>query len=117
MSVATVARPRTGVSDPPVVRALLIGISLAFLTLFLVTPLVLVFAQAFQAGVGAYLAAVTEPVALDAIRLTLIVAAITVPLNLVFGIAAAWLIAKFHFAAKSILTSILDVPLAVSPVI
>jgi sulfate transport system permease protein len=108
---------RTGLADPPLVRVTLIAISLIFLALFLVTPLVLVFAQALQAGVGAYMAAVTEPVALDAIRLTLIVAAITVPLNLVFGISAAWLIAKFNFAGKSILTSILDIPLAVSPVI
>jgi sulfate/thiosulfate transport system permease protein len=107
----------TGVKDPPLLRLTLIAISLIFLALFLVTPLVLVFAQALQAGLGAYLAAVTEPVALDAIRLTLVVAVITVPLNLVFGIAAAWLIAKFDFAGKSILTSILDVPLAVSPVI
>ncbi len=106
-----------GVQGPLLVRLTLIAISLVFLGLFLVTPLVLVFAQALQAGIGAYLAAVTEPVALDAIRLTLIVAAITVPLNLVFGIAAAWLIARFEFAGKSILTSILDVPLAVSPVI
>jgi sulfate/thiosulfate transport system permease protein len=111
------ARRDGGVKDPQLVRLTLIAISLIFLAVFLVTPLVLVFAQALQAGIGAYLAAVTEPVALDAIRLTLIVAAITVPLNLVFGIAAAWLIAKFEFAGKSILTSILDVPLAVSPVI
>jgi sulfate transport system permease protein len=111
------AQRQAGVKDPPLVRLALISISLVFLALFLVAPVVLVFAQALQAGIGAYLAAVTEPVALDAIRLTLVVAAITVPLNLVFGIAAAWLIAKFDFAGKSILTSILDVPLAVSPVI
>jgi sulfate transport system permease protein len=115
--VNSIPARRTGLSDPPLVRVTLIAISLIFLALFLVTPLVLVFAQALQAGIGAYLAAVTEPVALAAIRLTLLVAAITVPLNLVFGIAAAWLIAKFDFAGKSILTSILDVPLAVSPVI
>jgi sulfate transport system permease protein len=112
-----VTRREPGVSDPPLVRLLLIVISLVFLALFLVAPLVLVFAQALQAGFGAYLAAVTEPEALDAIRLTLLVAAITVPLNLIFGIAAAWLIARFDFAGKSILTSILDIPLAVSPVI
>ena len=115
--VNSIPARRTGLSDPPLVRLTLIAVSLIFLALFLVTPLVLVFAQALQAGIGAYTAAVTEPVALAAIRLTLLVAAITVPLNLVFGIAAAWLIAKFDFAGKSILTSILDVPLAVSPVI
>jgi sulfate transport system permease protein len=115
--VSSIPARRTGLSDPPLVRLTLIAVSLIFLALFLVTPLVLVLAQALQAGIGAYMAAVTEPVALAAIRLTLLVAAITVPLNLVFGIAAAWLIAKFNFAGKSILTSILDVPLAVSPVI
>jgi sulfate transport system permease protein len=115
--VSSIPARRAGLSDPPLVRLTLIAVSLIFLALFLVTPLVLVLAQALQAGIGAYMAAVTEPVALAAIRLTLLVAAITVPLNLVFGIAAAWLIAKFNFAGKSILTSILDVPLAVSPVI
>jgi sulfate transport system permease protein len=95
----------------------LIGVSLIFLGLFILTPLVLVFAQALSAGLGAYAAAISEPVALAAIRLTLIVAAITVPLNLVFGIAAAWLIAKFHFFGKGLLTTIVDIPLAVSPVI
>jgi sulfate transport system permease protein len=77
----------------------------------------LLFAQAFASGVGAYMAAVTEPAAISAIRLTLLVAVIVVPANLVFGIAAAWLIARFDFFGKSLLTSILDVPLAVSPVI
>jgi sulfate transport system permease protein len=115
--VSSIPARRAGLSDPPLVRLTLIAVSLIFLALFLVTPLVLVLAQALQAGIGAYMAAVTEPVALAAIRLTLLVAASTVPLNLVFGIAAAWLIAKFNFAGKSILTSILDVPLAVSPVI
>jgi sulfate/thiosulfate transport system permease protein len=112
---ATLARP--GLSEPPLVRASLIAVSLAFLGLFVVTPLVLVFAQALSAGVQAYLQAVTEPVALAAIRLTLLVAAIAVPINLVFGVGAAWLIARFDFAGKNLVTTILDLPLAVSPVI
>jgi sulfate transport system permease protein len=116
-STATTSVQSRGLSDPPLVRAALIGLALLFLTLFVVTPVILLFAQAFASGVGAYLAAVTEPVALSAIRLTLIVAAVVVPANLVFGIAAAWLIARFDFIGKSLLTSILDVPLAVSPVI
>jgi sulfate transport system permease protein len=116
-STATTSVQSRGLSDPPLVRAALIGLALLFLTLFVVTPVILLFAQAFASGVGAYLAAVTEPVALSAIRLTLIVAAVVVPANLIFGIAAAWLIARFDFIGKSLLTSILDVPLAVSPVI
>jgi sulfate transport system permease protein len=105
------------VSEPALVRNLSIGISLGFLGLFVVAPLLLVFAQAFASGVGAYLTAISEPVALSAIRLTLLVAAITVPLNLLFGVAAAWLVAQFQFVGKSVLVSIIDVPLAVSPVI
>jgi sulfate/thiosulfate transport system permease protein len=116
-AVAPSASARAGLHDPPLVRFGLIALSLIFLGLFVVTPLVLVFAQALSAGVGAYLAAIADPVALAAIRLTLLVAAIAVPLNLGFGLAAAWLIAKFHFAGKSLLTSIVDIPLAVSPVI
>ena len=108
---------RTGLHDPPLVRLALIGISLLFLALFVVTPLVLVFAQAFSAGLGAFFRAIGDPVALAAIRLTLVVAAIAVPLNLGFGLAAAWLIARFHFVGKTLLTSIIDIPLAVSPVI
>jgi sulfate/thiosulfate transport system permease protein len=100
-----------------VVRVALIATSLVFLGLFLVTPLILVFVQALSSGLGAYAAAVAEPVAWSAIRLTLLVAAIVVPLNLVFGVMAAWLIARFDFVGKSVLTSILDLPLAVSPVI
>jgi sulfate/thiosulfate transport system permease protein len=104
-------------SDPPLVRFGLIAISLVFLGLFVVTPLVLVFAQALSGGLGAYLVAIAEPVALEAVKLTLLVAAIAVPLNLVFGITAAWLIARFDFTGKSLLSSIVDAPLAVSPVI
>ena len=85
--------------------------------LFLVLPLVAVFVEALRKGVGAYLAALVEPDALAAIRLTLLVAAIAVPLNLVFGVAAAWAIAKFEFRGKSLLITLIDLPFSVSPVI
>jgi sulfate/thiosulfate transport system permease protein len=111
------ALSRPASSEAPVVRLCLIAVSLCFLGLFVVTPLILVFAQALSGGVSAYVAAISEPVALSAVRLTLLVAAIAVPLNLVFGVAAAWLIAKFNFVGKSLLTTIVDIPLAVSPVI
>jgi len=98
-------------------RRLLIGIALMFMTLFLAIPLLTVFAQALARGAAAYLAAITEPAALSAIKLTLTVAAISVPVNLVFGVAAAWAIAKFNFRGKSTLITLIDLPFAVSPVI
>ncbi|HEX7649075.1 MAG TPA: sulfate ABC transporter permease subunit CysW [Noviherbaspirillum sp.] len=103
--------------EPFWVRALLIGIAFAFLTLFLFVPLAAVFAEALKKGVDAYLAAITEPDAWSAIKLTLLTAAIAVPLNLVFGVAAAWAIAKFEFRGKSILLTLIDLPFSVSPVI
>ncbi|MFZ3287784.1 MAG: sulfate ABC transporter permease subunit, partial [Telluria sp.] len=99
------------------VRRLLIGVALGFLTLFLFVPLVAVFAEAFKRGWEAYLAAITDPEALSAIRLTLVAAAISVPLNLVFGLAAAWSIAKFDFHGKSMLLTLIDLPFSISPVI
>jgi sulfate/thiosulfate transport system permease protein len=98
-------------------RRLLIALALAFLGLFLVLPLLAVFVQALAKGAGVYLAAVSAPMALAAVKLTLLVAAIAVPLNLVFGIAAAWAIAKFEFRGKSTLITLIDLPFAVSPVI
>jgi sulfate transport system permease protein len=98
-------------------RRLLIGIALMFMTLFLAIPLLTVFAQALARGAAAYLAAITEPAALSAIKLTLTVAAISVPVNLVFGVAAAWAIAKFNFRGKSTLITLIDLPFAISPVI
>src|SRR6187549_1355079 len=89
--------------EPAVVRWLLISVALAFLGFFLVVPLAAVFVQAFEKGVAPYLAAIREPEALAAIRLTLITAAIAVPLNLVFGLAASWAIAKFNFLGKNVL--------------
>ncbi len=103
--------------EPAWVRVLLIGIALAFLTLFLFVPLVAVFAEAFKKGWEVYLTAITEPDAWSAIKLTLLTAAIAVPLNLVFGVAAAWTIAKFEFRGKNILLTLIDLPFSVSPVI
>ena len=104
-------------ADRPAIRAVLIATALAFLALFLLLPLLAVFVEALRQGLGAYLAGITEPDALAAIRLTLLVAAIAVPLNLVFGIAAAWAIAKFEFRGKSLLITLIDLPFSVSPVI
>ena len=98
-------------------RRLLIGCALTFMALFLLIPLLTVFAQALAKGVAAYYTAITEPAALSAIKLTLTVAAISVPLNLVFGVAAAWAIAKFNFRGKSTLITLIDLPFAISPVI
>ncbi len=106
--------PRT---EPRVVRIVIITITIAFLSAFVVLPLVVVFAQAFAKGIAAYLAALSDPEALSAIRLTLLVAAISVGLNLVFGVIAAWAIAKFEFAGKTFLISLIDLPFSVSPVI
>ncbi len=110
-------QPRAALAEPLWVQWLLIGSSLTFLALFLFVPLLAVFAEALRNGVWAYLASVAEPDALAAIRLTLLVAAIAVPANLVFGVAAAWAIAKFEFVGKSVLTTLIDLPFAVSPVI
>ena len=104
-------------SEPPLVRLALVLISLAFLGLFLVLPLVAVFAQALDKGVAAYASAIREPMALKALRLTLLTAAVAVPLNLAFGLAASWAIAKFDFRGKNALITLIDLPFAVSPVI
>jgi sulfate transport system permease protein len=103
--------------EPRAVRFAIIAIAVAFLTIFLVLPLVTVFQQAFVRGLWPYLAALAEPDALSAIRLTLLVAAISVSLNLVFGVIAAWAIAKFDFPGKSVLITLIDLPFSVSPVI
>jgi sulfate/thiosulfate transport system permease protein len=99
------------------VRWLLTATALAFLGLVLVIPLVLVFAEALAKGLPVYWAAITDPDALSAARLTLLIAAIAVPANLVFGVAAAWAIAKFEFPGRQVLTTLIDLPFAVSPVI
>jgi sulfate transport system permease protein len=104
-------------SETPLARVLLTGAVILWLALFLLLPLVSVFAEALRQGLGAYFAAIVEPDALAAIRLTLLVAAIAVPLNLVFGLCAAWAIAKFEFRGKSFLITLIDLPFSVSPVI
>jgi sulfate transport system permease protein len=110
------AAPRA-LTEPLAVQVGLTLVALAFLALFLVVPLAAVFAEAFSKGWQAYADAVREPMALSALKLTLLTAAIAVPLNLVFGVAAAWCIAKFDFPGKSALTTLIDLPFAVSPVI
>ena len=110
------ARPGA-TAEPAWLRRLLITVALAFLTGLLLVPLALVFAEAFKKGVAVYLAAITEPDALSAIQLTLTAAAIAVPLNLAFGLAAAWCIAKFEFCGKSALLTLIELPFSVSPVI
>jgi sulfate transport system permease protein len=117
MSARRPARSRPARSESAVVRRLLIGVAVAFLTAFLVLPLVTVFAQAFSRGLWPYLAAITDPDALAAIRLTLLVAAISVAVNLVFGLVAAWAITRFEFAGKGLLVTLIDLPFSVSPVI
>lgn len=103
--------------EPLWVRITLITLALSFSVLFLFLPLIAVFTEAFRKGWEAYLMAIVEPDALSAIRLTLLTAAIAVPLNLVFGIAASWTIAKFEFRGKSLLLTLIDLPFSVSPVI
>jgi sulfate transport system permease protein len=98
-------------------RWLLTGTALVFLTTFLFVPLAAIFVQAFEGGVGAYVASIAEPHAWSALTLTVITAAVAVPLNLVFGVAAAWAIARFDFRGKQMLTTLIDLPFAVSPVI
>ncbi|WP_318556379.1 sulfate ABC transporter permease subunit CysW [Geobacter anodireducens] len=104
-------------TEPAPVRWALIAGALLFLGLFLFVPLAAVFAQALEKGWGAYLAAIREPDALAAVKLTFITAAISVPLNLVFGVVAAWAIAKFEFRGKQLLITLIDLPFSVSPVI
>ncbi len=107
----------SSLTEPRLVRWLLTGMALIFLTLFLFVPLASVFVQAFEKGIGAYWASLRDPDAAAAIRLTVLTAAIAVPLNIVFGITAAWAIAKFEFPGKNILITLIDLPFSVSPVI
>jgi sulfate/thiosulfate transport system permease protein len=109
--------PRPVTAEGRGVRLALIAIAVAFLGLFLALPLAAVFVEALRRGIGAYLATLEDPDALAAIRLTLTVAAIAVPLNLVFGLAASWAIAKFDFRGKALLTTLIDLPFSISPVV
>ncbi|HYU32211.1 MAG TPA: sulfate ABC transporter permease subunit CysW [Thermoanaerobaculia bacterium] len=104
-------------TEPRLVRWLLIAVAFIFLGFFLIVPLVLVFVKAFAGGWSTYLSALRDPVATAAIRLTLLVAAIAVPVNLVFGLAASWAIAKFRFRGKNLLVTLIDLPFSVSPVV
>ncbi|MES2492825.1 MAG: sulfate ABC transporter permease subunit CysW [Pseudomonadota bacterium] len=108
---------RRTTSEGPVARALLIGGAMIFLGFFLMLPLVAVFSEALRHGFNAFAAAITTPDAWSAIKLTLLIAAISVPLNMVFGVAAAWAITKFSFRGKSLLLTLIDLPLSVSPVV
>lgn len=114
---AAVYAPPRATEEKPWVRGLLLIIALGFLGLFLWLPLLAVFTEALRKGIGLYWAAITEPDALAAIRLTLLAASIAVPLNLIFGLAAAWAIARFDFPGKGMLITLIDLPFAISPVI
>jgi sulfate transport system permease protein len=125
MATIAISRPATtapravtrATGESPAVRWTLTAIALLFLALTLVLPLVLVFSQALAKGFETYLEAIREPDALSAARLTLLVAAIAVPINVIFGVAAAWCIAKFEFPGRNLLVTLIDLPFAVSPVI
>ena len=114
------ARPpkgRAAVREPEWVRRSLLAVAILFLGIFVLVPLVTVFEEAFKKGLGVYLASLNDSAALAAIKLTLLVAAIAVPANLIFGVSAAWAISKFDFPGKSLLITLIDLPFAVSPVV
>ncbi|MBC8716130.1 sulfate ABC transporter permease subunit CysW [Ochrobactrum sp. Marseille-Q0166] len=117
MAMAYNSSTRSAVTESLPTRIVLIGIALLFLALFLILPVVAVFVEAFRKGAGEYLAALVEPDAIAAIKLTLLVAVISVPVNLIFGVVAAWAIAKFEFKGKALLTTLIDLPFSISPVI
>ncbi len=108
---------RMALGDPPLIRWTLVAVSMLFLGIFVALPIVTVFVEALRKGLGAYFEAIKDPETRAAIRLTLITAAISVPLNVVFGVAASWLISKYRFPVKSALITLIDLPFSVSPVI
>ena len=110
-------RAQAGTTEATWLRNLLIGLALAFLLLFLVLPLAAVFTEALRQGWDAYVEGLTDPDAWSAIKLTLLTAVIAVPLNLVFGVAAAWCVAKFEFPGKAFLITLIDLPFSISPVV
>ncbi len=112
-----VAKSQRGTEESPVIKWLLISVALTFTLVFLLLPLVNVFAQAFSKGWAGYIKALSDPDTMSAIKLTLLVAAISVPLNVIFGLAAAWCIAKFNFRGKPLLITLIDLPFSVSPVV
>jgi sulfate transport system permease protein len=117
LSLSTKLQANDATREPLWVRYLLLSIALLFFLSCLILPLILVFVEAFHQGLAVYFQALVEPDTLAAVKLTLLTAAIAVPLNVVFGVAAAWAVAKFHFRGKSILTTFIDLPFSVSPVI
>ena len=122
VDLAQAVRTQPAIKQPalketPLMQWLLTLAALVFLLLFLFLPLLAVFVEALRQGIGAYLSALVEPDALSAIKLTLLVAAVAVPLNLVFGVAASWCITKFEFRGKQVLLTLIDLPFSVSPVI
>jgi len=117
-AIHTPRRPAlSSTQEPPLIKWVLIGVAGLFAAVFILLPLVNVFAQAFSSGLGVYWQTLKEKDTLSAIRLTLLVAAISVPLNVVFGVAAAWAIAKFEFRGKAVLLTFIDLPFSVSPVV
>jgi sulfate transport system permease protein len=110
-------KPRQAVGEGPITRRVLTGVALVFLALMLVAPMLVVFIEAFSRGLDVYINALSMPDTMSALQLTLLVAAIAVPANLVFGVAAAWAIAKFDFRGKAFLLTLIDLPFAVSPVV
>ncbi len=116
-ALAEKLQSRDATREPTWVRNVLITIALIFFLSCLILPLILVFVEAFKQGVAVYFQALINPDTLSAVKLTLLTAAIAVPLNVVFGVAAAWSVAKFNFRGKSLLTTIIDIPFSVSPVI
>jgi sulfate transport system permease protein len=113
----TSKRARHPTEDSPLTKALVLGVTLAFLVLVLILPMVTVFSEALSKGLAPALEAITQPDAVSAIKLTLITAAITVPFNIVFGVCAAWAVAKHEFPGKALLITLIDLPFSVSPVV
>ena len=111
------SKSRRGIEEPVLIRRILIGIAVGFVGVFLLLPLANVFAQAFAKGWGAYLQSLQQPDTRSAVLLTLLVSTICVPLNLVFGVIAAWAVAKFQFRGKALLITLIDLPFSVSPVV
>lgn len=112
-----IQRMNLNISNSPMTRVILTATTLAFLFLFLVLPLSIVFSEAFGGGVHTFISAITDRDALSALMLTLVAACVSVPLNILFGLAAAWLLTKFDFKGKSILMTLIDIPFAIPPVI
>jgi sulfate transport system permease protein len=110
-------KQRSPIQEGPLTKLALLVVAIGFLVVMVIAPLIVVFVEAFARGLGTYFAALAEPDTISALQLTLLVAAVSVPMNLVFGVAAAWVVAKFDFKGKALLLSLIDLPFAVSPVV